>query len=72
MHLFNYLLRFNYISPKTKFNAEGGLGKDRFERNKNAAEYLKKKYPDIITIFHRANGITEVKFNNKERFYPYD
>ena len=37
------VLRFNYISPKTKFNAEGGLGKDRFERNKNAAEYLKKK-----------------------------
>lgn len=66
------VLRFNYISPKTKFNAEGGLGKDRFERNKNAAEYLKKKYPDIITIFHRANGMTEVKFNNKERFYPYD
>lgn len=61
------VLRFNYITPKTKFNAEGGLGKDRFERNKNAAEYLKKKYPDIITIFHRANGMTEVKFSNHPR-----
>jgi hypothetical protein len=64
------VLRFNYITPKTKFNSEGGLGKDRAERNKNAAEYLKRKYPDIITIFHRANGMTEVKFSNQARFYP--
>ena len=56
------VLRFNYITPKTKFNAEGGLGTDRFERNKNAANYLKKQYPDIISIFHRKNGMTEVKF----------
>lgn len=55
------VLRFNYITPKTKFNAEGGLGTDRFERNRNAANYLKKEYPDIITIFHRKNGMTEVK-----------
>jgi hypothetical protein len=64
------VLRFNFITPKTKFNSEGGLGKDRAERNKKAAEYLKKKYPDIITIFHRENGMTEVKFSKKERFYP--
>lgn len=64
------VLRFNYITPKTKFNSEGGLGKDRAERNKNAAEYLKHKYPDIITIFHRANGMTEVKFSNQPRFDP--
>jgi len=55
------VVRFNYITAKTKFHAEGGLGTDRHERNKNAAEYLKKKYPDIITIFHRDNGMTEVK-----------
>ena len=64
------VIRFNYITPKTKFNAEGGLGKDRAERNKSAAEYLKKTYPDIITIFHRANGMTEVKFSNHPRIYP--
>jgi hypothetical protein len=64
------VIRFNYITPKTKFNAEGGLGKDRAERNKSSAEYLKKNYPDIITIFHRANGMTEVKFSNHPRIYP--
>jgi hypothetical protein len=61
------VIRYNYITPKTKFNAEGGLGKDRFQRNKNAAAYLQKKYPDIITVFHRANGMAEVKFSNHPR-----
>jgi hypothetical protein len=61
------VLRFNYITPKTKFNAEGGLGTDRFERNKKAAEYLKKTYPDIITIFYRNNGMTEVKLTKLPR-----
>jgi hypothetical protein len=56
------VLRFNHVTFKTKFNAEGGLGTDRFERNKNAALYLKEKYPDIINIFNRANGTYEVKF----------
>ena len=55
------VLRYNYIVPKTKFNAPGGLGTDRFERNKKAAAYLKKTYPDIITIFQRKNGTHEVK-----------
>ena len=55
------VVRFNNIVPKTKFNAPGGLGTDRREMNKKAAEYLKQKYPDIVTIFHRKNGMTEVK-----------
>jgi hypothetical protein len=55
------VLRFNDITVKTKFNALGGLGTERFERNKTSAEYLQKKYPDIVTIFHRENGMTEVK-----------
>lgn len=55
------VLRFNNITPKTKFNAKGGLGQDRQKMNRDAANYLKKKYPDIITIFHRDNGMTEVK-----------
>uniref|UniRef100_A0A6C0LKJ8 TET-Associated Glycosyltransferase domain-containing protein n=1 Tax=viral metagenome TaxID=1070528 RepID=A0A6C0LKJ8_9ZZZZ len=55
------VVRYNYIVPKTKFNAPGGLGTDRFERNKKAAAYLKKTYPDIITIFQRKNGTHEVK-----------
>ena len=61
------VLRFNNINPKTKNNAEGGVGADRFERNKLSANYLKEKYPDIITIFHRNNGMTEVKLARKPR-----
>jgi hypothetical protein len=55
------VLRFNNVTVKTKFNAKGGLGEERFDMNKYAAEYLEKKYPDIITIFHRKNGMTEVR-----------
>jgi hypothetical protein len=55
------VLRFNNITAKTKFNAPGGLGTDRYERNKSAAEYLFKTYPDIITVFQRKNGTHEVK-----------
>lgn len=56
------VVRFNYITPKTKFNAEGGLGKERQELNARAADYLSKKYPDIVSVFHRkTNGMTEVR-----------
>jgi hypothetical protein len=55
------VLRFNNITTKTKFNAPGGLGTDRYERNKNAAEYLEHMYPDIIKVFQRKNGTYEVK-----------
>jgi len=59
------VLRYNYITIKTKFLAKGGLGEDRFETNKKAAEYLFKKYPKFITIFYRKNGMTEVKLRDK-------
>lgn len=55
------VLRFNNVTAKTKFNSPGGLGTDRYERNKKAAEYLQDKYPDIITVFKRKNGTYEVK-----------
>jgi hypothetical protein len=62
------VIRFNYITPKTKFNSEGGLGKERQEMNKDAANYLQKKYSDIVTIFNRkTNGMTEVKLANLPR-----
>lgn len=63
------VLRFNDVSPKTKFNSKGGLGEQdkRFEINRKAADYLKKTYPDIITIFHRKNGMTEVKLARMDR-----
>ncbi len=58
------VLRFNNITHKTKFNAPGGLGTDRQEMNKMAAEYLQAKYPDIVSIFHRKNGMTEIKLRD--------
>ena len=61
------VMRFNNVTPKTKFNASGGLGKERQLMNKLAAEYLEKTYPDIITVFHRKNGMTEVKLAKLER-----
>jgi hypothetical protein len=54
------VLRFNNVTTKTKFNSKGGLGQDRFEMNRLAAEYLHTTYPDIVTIKHRKNGMTEI------------
>jgi hypothetical protein len=55
------VIRYNNITAKTKFNAPGGLGQDRFERNKNAAEYLTNKYPDIVSRKDRDDGTPEVR-----------
>ncbi len=57
------VVRFNNVTAKTKFNATGGLGTDRFQRNKNAAEYLTKKYPEIVTRKDRKDGTPEVRLN---------
>ena len=61
------VVRFNYIVPKTKFNAPGGLGVDRYEMNKLAAETLEQRYPDIVTIFYRKNGMPEVRLARMPR-----
>ena len=54
------VLRFNDVTCKTKFNAKGGLGQDRFEMNRLVAEYLQKTYPTLVTIKHMKNGMTEI------------
>jgi len=61
------VVRFNNYTVKTKFLATGGVGKDRFERNKKSAKYLQKKYPKLVTIFHRKNGMTEIRLTRKQR-----
>jgi len=61
------ILRFNNITVKTKFNAPGGLGTDRYERNKSAAEYLEKKYPNIDSRKDRKNGMPEIKLVRLKR-----
>ena len=63
------VLRFNNITTKTKFNAPGGLGTERNDMNQKGAEYLKKKYPDIITIYHRKNGMAEVRLARMPRVF---
>jgi hypothetical protein len=56
------VLRVNTIVVKTKFNAVGGLGKERHEANKAAAEALHAKYPTLTKIFQRKNGTYEIRF----------
>jgi len=55
------VIRFNNITPKTKFNAPGGLGPERYDMYKVAAEYLTKKYPNIVTRKDRKDGTPEVR-----------
>jgi len=61
------VLRFNDVGAKTKFLAKGGLGQidKRFEMNRLAADYLSKKYPNYVTVFHRQNGMTEIRLKDK-------
>jgi hypothetical protein len=66
------VLRYNNITIKTKFHAEGGLGKTdgRFKDNKFAAEFLSEKYPDLASVFYRDNGMAEIRLSRRPRFYP--
>ena len=58
------VVRFNDVAAKTKFFAPGGLGnvKKRIISSQSAAKYLQKTYPEYIKIYHRDNGMAEVKF----------
>jgi hypothetical protein len=64
------VLRYNNITIKTKFLAKGGLGEDRFAMNKKAAEYLQKTYPDLVTMFFRKNGMSEIRLANTKQIEP--
>lgn len=58
------VMRFNDICLKTIYHSPGGLGKlteERLQANKVAAEAIQKAYPDLVTIFKRPNGMTEVR-----------
>jgi hypothetical protein len=59
------VLRFNNVSIKTNFLAKGGLGENRVERNKKSAKYLQRTYPKLVSIFHRINGMTEIRLTRK-------
>ena len=64
------VIRFNHVAVKTKFNAVGGLGKDRYEMNEKASQLLKERYPDMVTIFKRKNGMCEVRLKEKKGRSP--
>lgn len=58
------VVRFNNITTKTKFDAPGGLGNTgRFEKSENAAEFLAKKYPEIVKRKRRKSGEAEISLN---------
>tara|TARA_R110002124_G_scaffold245526_1_gene410691 strand:- start:600 stop:1397 length:798 start_codon:yes stop_codon:yes gene_type:complete len=58
------VIRYNDLCLKTKYNQPGGLGIDRFERNKNAQEYLCKTYPFICKAKFRKDGTPEVNLSS--------
>lgn len=61
------VLRFNNITVKTKFYADGGLGSDKKERadkNEKAANYLISQYPEYFKKKIRKDGRTEVALIN--------
>ena len=61
------VVRFNNVAVRTQFFAKGGLGElhGRYEQSRKAAEYLKRRYPNIVTIHHRKGGhkegLTEIR-----------
>jgi len=59
------LLRFNKETIKTKFYAEGGLGKkeQRKAMNEKAATYLATRYPEAFKKYYRKDGTPEVRVN---------
>jgi hypothetical protein len=61
------VIRFNHMTVKTKFNAPGGLGTDRFDMNKKAAIFLHKKYPEIVRVWNRPNGMTEIRIKDRRK-----
>lgn len=61
------VLRYNNVACKTRFNAPGGLGTDRHDRNQMASDYLCKTYPSIVTPYIRKNGTPEVRMKRLAR-----
>ena len=62
------VLRFNDICLKTIYHSPGGLGKlteERLRANAIAAAQLKKTYPELMTVFKRPNGMTEIKLRGR-------
>jgi hypothetical protein len=59
------VLRYNYISVKTKFYAPGGIGfENRRTQSKLDKDYLVKTYPEYVSAFQRKDGTDEVRLRD--------
>ena len=63
------VVRFNDVTIKAKKHAPGGLGvtEGRLDANRVAAEYLEENYPGYVSVFHRDNGMHEVRMSRIKR-----
>lgn len=70
------VIRFNDVTIKAKKHSPGGLGvtKDRLEANRIASIYLENTYPGYVSVFHRANGMSEARMSriNRDEFPKND
>ena len=64
------VVRYNWISPKTKFFAKGGLEskKERSVQNEIATQYISETYPEYCKMFRRKNGTAEIRLNSHHLF----
>ena len=56
------VIRFNNVCSNPCVASEGGLGKDRRERNEAACTYLLESYPTYLRAKQRSNGMKELRF----------
>ena len=65
------VLRCNYVAPKTKYYASGGIQAlmgDRKEQELKDCEWLKEKYPKMVSkVKTKKNGHTDIQFNYRYR-----
>jgi len=55
------VIRFNNVATNPCVASDGGLGKDREDRNNAACAYLVETYPDYTTLRTRKNGVKEIR-----------
>lgn len=64
------VVRYNWISPKTKYYAKGGLEskKERNAQNEIATQYISVTYPEYCKMFRRKDSTAELRLNSRHLF----
>ena len=67
------VVRFNHLSPKTKYFAKGGVGnkKERNECNEVATKYIAENFPEFCSSFRRSDGRAEIRLRCSHKFSCY-